>query len=176
MNGRPVAVATSMIVIGIVGLVLGAILLASGYWPSVGLVATGILLVVLGAVLLRDTRRTARRTGRRHPPEEGNAHYASYPWPAADAGSSWHGDRQRDGGHDSSGGGGTEPVGGSVGGDSGRSWSGWGWSSGDSGGGWSGGDSGGGWSGGDSGGGWSGGDSGGGWSGGGDSGGGGGGS
>ncbi|MGW5559865.1 hypothetical protein ACWER9_21915 [Micromonospora sp. NPDC003944] len=153
MNGRPVALAASVIVVGTVGLVLGAIRLASsGYWPSVGLVAIGVLLVVVGAVLLRDTRRAARRTERRHSPESDSAGYGFYPGPSGDAGSSWRGDRQRDGGHDSSGG--TEPVGGSAGGDSGRGWSGWGWSGGDSGGGWSGGgDSGGGWSGGDSGGG-----------------------
>ncbi|WP_433263121.1 hypothetical protein ACQPWR_25155 [Micromonospora vinacea] len=144
MNGRRVAVAASMIVVGTAALVVGAVGLASGYWPSVGLVAFGVLLVVLGAALLRETRRAARRAGRRRPPEMDSAAYGFYPGPSGDAGSAWHVDRQRDGDHDRSGG--TEPVGGST--DSRGGWSGWGWSSGDSGAGSSGGDSGGGWSGG----------------------------
>ncbi|MFE9191191.1 hypothetical protein ACFYL6_16420 [Micromonospora sp. NPDC007208] len=146
MNGRPVAVATSMIVVGTAGLVIGAVALVSGTnWPMVGLVALGVLLVVLGAALLRQTNRAARRR-RSHTDGAG---YGLYAGPTGDVGSGWHADRQRDGDHDHSDG--TEPVGGST--DSGGGWSGWGWSSGDSGGG----SSGGGWSGGDSGGGWSGG-------------------
>ena len=144
MNRRHVAVAVSMIVFGVVGLVIGAVALASGNnWPTVGLMALAALLVVLGVVLLRDARRAARPTGqagrRRRPDTDGAAGYPLYPMPAGDAGSGYGG-RQRDGDHDSSDG--TEPVGG---GDSGGGWSGWGWSGGDSGGGWSGGgDSGGG--------------------------------
>ncbi|MGC4758384.1 hypothetical protein [Micromonospora trifolii] len=148
MNGRPVAVAASMIVVGAAGLVVGTVTLASGYWPSVGLVAFGVLLVVLGAALLRETKRAARR----RPSETDSAGYGFYPGPAGDAGSGWHVDRQRDHDnfgrdHDSSGG--TEPVGGT---DSRGGWSGSGWSGGDSGGGWSGGggDSGGGGGGGGS--------------------------
>ncbi|MBQ1022008.1 hypothetical protein KBX71_29615 [Micromonospora sp. D93] len=149
MNRRHVAVAASMIVVGVVGLVIGAVAVASGNLPMVGLVALGALVAVLGAALLRDAIRAARLSGadsrrrrRRRSDTDGAAGYPFYPMPAGDAGSG-HVGRQRDGDHDNSDG--TEPVGG---GDSGGGWSGWGWSSGDSGGGWSGGDSGGGWSGG----------------------------
>ncbi|MEU8155681.1 hypothetical protein AB0B94_18625 [Micromonospora sp. NPDC048986] len=145
MNGRRVAVAASMIVVGVVGLVIGAVTLASGNLPMVGLVALGALVAVLGAGLLRDAIRAARLNGhdRRRRPDSDAAGYGVYPMPAGDAGSG-HVGHQRDGDHDRSDD--TEPAGGS--GDSGGGWSGWGWSSGDSGGGWSGGDSGGGWSGG----------------------------
>ncbi|MET8263637.1 hypothetical protein ABZU92_06525 [Micromonospora arida] len=143
MNGRRVAVAASMIVVGVVGLVIGAVALASGNLPMVGLVALGALVAVLGAGLLRDAIRAARlsgQDGRRRRPDPDGGGYDFYPMPAGDAGSG-HVGRQRDGDHDSSDG--AEPAGGS--GDSGGGWSGWGWSSGDSGGGWSGGgDSGGG--------------------------------
>ncbi|MGC4864056.1 hypothetical protein ACLQ3B_01305 [Micromonospora sp. DT53] len=147
MSRRHVAVAASMIVIGVVGLVIGAVALAAGNnWPTVGLMALAALLVVFGVILLRDASRAARLNGpegrRRRLDTDGGAGYPLYPMPAGDAGSGYGG-RQRDGDHDSSDG--TEPVGG---GDSGGGWSGWGWSSGDSGGGWSSGDSGGGWSGG----------------------------
>ncbi|MEU7584806.1 hypothetical protein AB0A95_00730 [Micromonospora sp. NPDC049230] len=145
MNGRHVAVAVSMIVMGVVGLILGAVRLAAGNtWPTVGLLALAVVLVVFGVVLLRDASRAVRLNGpdgrrRRRPDTDGAAGYPLYPMPAPDAGSG-HVGRQRDGDHDNSDG--TEPVGG---GDSGGGWSGWGWSSGDSGGGWSGGgDSGGG--------------------------------
>ncbi|MEU7752927.1 hypothetical protein AB0B57_18355 [Micromonospora sp. NPDC049101] len=149
MNGRSVAIAASMIVVGVAGLVIGVFALAAGNtWPTVGLMALGALLVVFGVVLLRQTSRAARVSGqdggrrRRRPDSDGAAGYPLYPMPAGDAGSG-HVDRQRDGDHDRSDG--TQPVGG----DSGGGWSGWGWSSGDSGGGSSsGGDSGGGWSGG----------------------------
>ncbi|MCG5445332.1 hypothetical protein NIE79_003780 [Micromonospora sp. NIE79] len=144
MNGRSVAVAASMIVFGVVGLVIGAVALASGnYWPTVGLMALGALLVVFGVVLLRAAVRAARLNGqagrRRRRPDSDGGGYGFYPMPAGDAGSG-HVGRQRDGDHDNSDG--TEPAGG---GDSGGGWSDWGWSGGDSGGGWSGGgDSGGG--------------------------------
>ncbi|MGC5290722.1 hypothetical protein [Micromonospora sp. DT231] len=152
MNRRSAVVAASMIVLGVVGLVIQAVRLASGkYWPTVGLLALAVLLVVFGVVLLRETSRAARLGGRdgrrrRRSDTDGAAGYPFYPMPAGDAGDagSGHVDRQRDGDHDNFDG--TEPVGGS---DSGGGWSGWGWSSGDSGGGSSsGGDSGGGWSGG----------------------------
>ncbi|KAB1918998.1 hypothetical protein F8280_27195 [Micromonospora noduli] len=146
MNGRRVAVAATMIVVGVVGLVIGAVALASGNLPMVGLVALGALVAVLGGGLLRDAIRAARlsgQDGRRRRPDADGGGYGFYPMPAGDAGSG-HVGRQRDGDHDSSDN--TEPAGGS--GDSGGGWSGWGWSSGDSGGGWSGGDSSGGWSGG----------------------------
>ncbi|MFG3641725.1 hypothetical protein ACGF3C_15805 [Micromonospora sp. NPDC047762] len=147
MNGRRVAVAASMIVVGVVGLVIGAVALASGNLPMVGLVALGALVAVLGAGLLRDASRAARPSGqaggRRRRPDSGGGGYGYHPMPAGDAGSGNVG-HQRDGDHDRSDD--TEPAGGS--GDSGGGWSGWGWSSGDSGGGWSGSDSGGGWSGG----------------------------
>ncbi|MFG1919952.1 hypothetical protein [Micromonospora sp. NPDC048898] len=148
MNRRSAAVAASMIVFGVAGLVIGTFALASGNnWPTVGLMALAALLVVFGVVLLRETSRAARLSGqaggRRRRPDSDGGGYPLYPMPAGDAGSG-HVDRQRDGDHDRSDG--TEPVGG---GDSGGGWSGWGWSSGDSGGGSSsGGDSGGGWSGG----------------------------
>ncbi|MGC4836927.1 hypothetical protein ACLQ3D_20730 [Micromonospora vinacea] len=150
MNGRRVAVAASMIVVGVIGLVVGAVALASGSLPMVGLVAVGALVAVLGVGLLRDAIRAARLSGqsggRRRRPDSDGGGYGFYPVPAGDAGSG-HVGRQRDGDHDSSDD--TEPAGSS--GDSGGGWSGWGWSSGDSGGGWSGGgDSGGGGGGGSS--------------------------
>ncbi|MET8358000.1 hypothetical protein [Micromonospora sp. NPDC005171] len=60
MNGRHVAVAASMIVVGAVGLVIGAVALAAGSLPMVGLVAIGALVAALGAALLLDTIRAAR--------------------------------------------------------------------------------------------------------------------
>ncbi|WP_285795433.1 hypothetical protein [Micromonospora sp. NBRC 107095] len=138
MNRRHVAVAATMIVAGVAGLVVGVVQVASGEAALVGLVAIGALVAVLGAVLLRDTARAARQpggSGRRRPGTDESGH-SVYPGPTGDVGSEWHVNRQRDG--DTSGG--TESVGGTSGD------SGWGWSSGDSGGGWSGGggDSGGG--------------------------------
>ncbi|MGW0218912.1 hypothetical protein ACWDXH_31450 [Micromonospora chokoriensis] len=143
MNRRHVAVAATMIVVGVAGLVVGVVEVASGEAALVGLVAIGALVAVLGAVLLRDTARAARvagGSGRRRRPDTDDSGHSVYPGPTGDVGSEWHGNRPRDG--DSSGG--TEFVGGTSG-DSGGGWSGWGWSGGDSGGGWSGGgDSGGG--------------------------------
>ncbi|WP_327034497.1 hypothetical protein [Micromonospora ureilytica] len=122
MNRRHVAVAASMIVVGVVGLVIGAVAVASGNLPMVGLVALGALVAVLGAALLRDAIRAARLSGpdsrrRRRSDTDGVAGYPFYPMPAGDAGSG-HVGRQRDGDHDNSDG--TDPVGrDSGGGDSG---------------------------------------------------------
>ncbi|MEO3769543.1 hypothetical protein [Micromonospora sp. B9E7] len=124
MNRRHVAVAATMMVLGVVGLVVGVVAVASGEAVLVGLAAIGALVAVIGALLLRDTIRAARVTGspgRRRRPDTDEGGHSVYPGPTGDVGSEWHVNRQRDG-DDSSGG--TDPVSGGTSGDSGGGWSG----------------------------------------------------